>query len=366
MPTTVYDDLTRAGVSIWLDNLGRAMLISGDLARHVRRRNVVGVTSNPSIFEAALSAGDDYDGQVAQLRAAEVDAAAAAEFITVADVREACDQLLDVWRASTGRDGRVSLEVDPRSADDSDAMTRQALGLARLVNRPNLMVKIPATDAGLTAITNTTGEGVSVNVTLIFSADRYRQVTEAYLNGLERAVANGHPLPSIHSVASFFVSRIDTEVDRRLDQLEPAPAHLRGTAAIAMAVSAYEHFQVSLESPRWLALLRQGAQVQRLLWASTGVKDPTYAATRYVTGLVAPHTVSTMPEATLKAVQDVTTPITDTVTPSYARARQALDDLTTSGIDLADVAATLELEGVTRFVTAWESLLARLADQLSG
>ena len=362
---TVYDELTRAGVSIWLDDLGRAMLLNGDLARLVRRRNVVGLTSNPSIFEAALSAGDDYDGEVAQLSAAGVDAVAAAEFITVADVREACDQLLGVWRASTGRDGRVSLEVDPRAAADSEVMTRQAIRLARLVNRPNLMVKIPATEAGLTAITKVIGEGISVNVTLIFSADRYRQVTRAYRDGLELAAANGHPLPSIHSVASFFVSRIDTEVDRRLDLLESTPVQLRGTAALAMAVGAYEHFVSSLESRRWLDLQRQGAQVQRLLWASTGVKDPTYAATKYVTGLVAPNTVSTMPKPTLEAVQDIASPISDAVTPAYSAARRTLEGLSAAGVDLTDVAATLEREGVTRFVTARDSLLARLDHQLS-
>jgi transaldolase len=360
----MYDALTRAGVSIWLDNLNRAMLSSGDLARLVRRRNVVGLTTNPSIFEAALASAGDYDGEVAQLRAARVAAAAAAEFITVRDVREACDQLLGVWRASTGRDGRVSLEVDPRAAADSGAMTSQAIRMASLVNRPNLMVKIPATDAGLTAITNATGEGISVNVTLIFSVTRYAQVANAYMDGLELAAANGHPLPSIQSVASFFVSRIDTEVDRRLGLLDPAPANLRGTAAIAMAVRAYEHFQATLESPRWLELQRQGGQLQRLLWASTGVKDPAYSTTKYVTGLVAPHTVSTMPHATLEAVPDIEPPITDTVTTTYERAHRTLEELTAATVDLADVAATLEREGVTKFVNAWESLLARLQDQL--
>ena len=362
---TVYDDLTRAGVSIWLDNLNRAMLVNGDLARHVGRRNVVGLTSNPSIFEAALSVGNDYDGAVAQLAAAGVHADAAAELITVRDVQEACDQLLGVWRASTGRDGRVSLEVDPRSAADAGAMTRQAIRLSGLVNRPNLMVKLPATDAGLSAITRVTGEGVSVNVTLIFSADRYQHVVEAYLEGLELAATNGHPLPSIHSVASFFVSRIDHEVDRRLGLLSPAPTHLRGTAAVAMAVGAYERFRASLESPRWLRLQRQGAQPQRLLWASTGVKDPAYAPTKYVTGLVASHTVSTLPEATLGAVQEIPSAVTDTVTPTYDDARRARQELTAAGVDLADVAATLQREGVTTFVTAWESLLARLDHQLS-
>lgn len=368
MPTTVYDDLTLAGVSIWLDSLSRAILTSGDLARHVGRRNVVGVTTNPTIFEAALADGIHYDSQVAQLRAAGVDATAAAEVITVQDVQEACDQLLGVWRASTGRDGRVSLEVDPRAAADADAMTSQAIHLTHLVDRPNLMVKIPATDAGLTAITRATGAGISVNVTLIFSTARYAQVTEAYLDGLELAKADGHPLASIQSVASFFVSRIDTEVDRRLSELESPPPHLRGMAAVAMAIRAYEHFQNSVESPRWLGLQRQGAQVQRLLWASTGVKDPAYSATRYVTHLVAPHTVSTMPPATLQAVAQIAAqiaaPIADAVTTNYDWARATLEEVAAAGVDLDDVATTLERDGVTKFVTAWESLLTRLEHQL--
>jgi transaldolase len=364
MPTTVYDDLTLAGVSIWLDSLSRAMLTSGDLARHVGRRNVVGVTSNPTIFESALADGSHYDSQVAQLRAVGVDAAGVAEVITVRDVQEACDQLLGVWRASTGRDGRVSLEVDPRAADEADAMTSQAIRLTHLVDRPNLMVKIPATDAGLDAITRATGAGISVNVTLIFSANRYAQVAQAYMDGLELAKADGHPLASIQSVASFFVSRIDTEVDRRLAGLESPPAHLRGKAAVAMAIRAYEHFQNSVQSLRWLALQRQGAQVQRLLWASTGVKDPAYSTTRYVTHLVAPHTVSTMPPATLEAVAQIAAPINDAVTPNYAWAHSRLDEVSRAGVDLRDVAATLEREGVAKFVTAWEALLARLELQL--
>lgn len=364
MTWTVFDDLTCAGVSIWLDNLNRAMLVNGDLRRHAERRNVVGVTSNPSIFEAALSDGSHYDSQVQQLRAAGVDAAGAAEIITVRDVQEACDQLLGAWRASTGRDGRVSLEVDPRAAADADAMTSQAIRLSHLVDRPNLMVKIPATDAGLTAITRATGAGISVNVTLIFSAHRYAQVTRAYMDGLELAAANGHPLAPIHSVASFFVSRIDTEVDRRLGMLDSPPAHLRGKAAVAMAVTAYEHFQDSRESPRWLELQRRGAQVQRLLWASTGVKDPAYSMTRYVRYLVAPHTVSTMPPATLEAVSQIAAPVTDAVTPNFQWARSTLEALTAAGVDLGDVAATLEREGVAKFVTAWDSLLALLSGQI--
>jgi transaldolase len=364
MTLTVYDDLTRAGVSIWLDTLSRAILVNGDLRRHAERRNVVGVTSNPAIFEAALSDGSYYDSQVAQLRAAGVDTAGAAEVITVRDVQEACDQLLGVWRASTGRDGRVSLEVDPRAAADADAMTSQAIRLSHLVDRPNLMMKVPATDAGLAAITRATGEGISVNVTLIFSADRYAQVAQAYMDGLELALANGHSLAGIHCVASFFVSRIDTEVDRRLDGLQAAPAHLRGKAAVATAITAYEHFQNSVQSRRWLGLQRRGAQVQRLLWASTGVKDPAYSTTRYVTHLVAPNTVSTMPPATLEAVAQIATPIVDAVTPNFAWARSLLEEVTRAGVDLRDVAATLEREGVAKFVTAWDALLARLDRQL--
>ena len=364
MTRTVLDDLVSAGVSIWLDAISRSMVTTGVLRRYVEDRNVVGVTSNPAIFEAAVSEETDYAAQIAQLRASGVGPEAAAEAITVRDVQLACDQLLSVWRASTGRDGRVSLEVDPRSAADAPAMTRQAARLWRLVERPNLMVKIPATDAGLGAISQATAQGISVNVTLVFSAQRYAEVAGAYMEGLEQALANGYQLSAIHSVASFFVSRLDSEADQRLAALGSTAAGLRGTAGLAMAIAAYEHFQETQASHRWLALQRQGAQTQRLLWASTGVKDPAYPQTKYVTGLVAPQTVSTLPQSTLEAAAQLTGHIRATMPASFDVSRQARDALRRAGVDLDDAAATLEREGIQKFVTAWELLLARLASQL--
>lgn len=360
MTLTAFDELAKAGVTIWLDSLNRAMLTNGELRRLIETFNVAGVTSNPSIFQAALSDMGPYETQLKQLRGEHAGPEQAAEAITVADVQQACDRLLPVWRASTGRDGRVSLEVDPRSAHDADAMTRQAVHLTHLVHRPNLMVKIPATDAGLTTITRATAHGISVNVTLIFSPHRYAQVAKAYLHGLEQAHADGHSLSTIHSVASFFVSRLDTEVDHRLDKTDGSPNSLRGGAGLALAAAAHEQLQHLLESSRWLALQRHGAQPQRLLWASTGVKDPTFEPTKYVTGLVTANTVNTMPPATLTAVAQLTGPFHDAVTGSYEGASKVLRQLTSAGIDVDDVATTLERQGVATFVTAWESLLTRL------
>ncbi|HET8643266.1 MAG TPA: transaldolase, partial [Pseudonocardiaceae bacterium] len=279
--------LTEAGVSIWLDDLSRRRLTSGNLVQLVRDKHVTGITSNPTIFAAALSEASDYDEQVRELaeRGASVDDTVRA--VTTADVREACDVMREVWERTDRVDGRVSLEVDPRLAHETERTCAEAADLWKTVDRPNLLIKIPATDAGLPAITRTLGDGISVNVTLIFSVERYRQVMDAFMAGLERAGANGHDLRGMGSVASFFVSRVDTEVDRRIDALNSSEAtQLRGTAAVANAKLAYAAYQEAFGTDRWRALAAEGAKPQRPLWASTGTKDPTYSDTKYVTELV--------------------------------------------------------------------------------
>ena len=288
--------LANNGVSVWLDDLSRNMIAGGDLTRLVRDLGVVGVTTNPTIFAAALSRGDAYDAQVAQLAASGADVDAAVFAITTDDVRAACDLLRPVFDATGGQDGRVSIEVDPRLARDTQATIEAARTLWRTVDRPNVMIKIPATVEGLPAISTVLGEGINVNVTLIFALDRYRAVMNAFLTGLEQARLHGVDLSTIHSVASFFVSRVDTEIDGRLDALGTEEARaLRGEAAIANARLAYQAFEEIFATPRWANLADDGAHKQRPLWASTGVKDPAYPDTMYVTELVAPGTVNTMP-----------------------------------------------------------------------
>ena len=354
-------DLSAAGVSIWLDDLDRGRLTSGGLAALVAGSSVVGVTTNPSIFEKAIVGGAaEYADQVHDLAVRGVDIGEAVRAMTAFDVRWACDVLAGAHQASGGVDGRVSIEVDPRLARDTAATIAEAKALHWTVDRPNLLVKIPATVEGLPAITEVLAAGVSVNVTLIFSVDRYRGVLDAWLTGLERARDAGHDLSTLESVASFFVSRVDTEVDRRL----PADSPLRGTAAIANARVAHEAFTEVLAGERWQALAALGAHPQRPLWASTGVKDPTYLDTRYVVDLVTHGVVNTMPEATMDAVRDHGDIVGDTVVPQYAAAHAALDALTAAGIDLVDVVTVLEEEGVDKFVKAWESLLASVQTAL--
>ncbi|HEV7908307.1 MAG TPA: transaldolase [Pseudonocardiaceae bacterium] len=357
--------LTEAGVSIWLDDLSRERLQTGNLAKLVSDYNVVGVTTNPTIFAAALSKGESYDEQVRALAARGADTHAAVREITTDDVRDACDVFRDIWERTDGIDGRVSIEVDPRLAHDQERTAAEALDLWKTVDRPNLMVKIPGTIEGLPAITRTLAEGVSVNVTLIFSPDRYRDVMEAYLSGLEQAKANGHDLKTIQSVASFFVSRVDTEVDKRLDAIGTQDAKaLRGQAAIANARLAYAAYQETFTGPRWEALVADGARPQRPLWASTGVKDPNYPDTRYVDELVAPGVVNTMPEKTLYAVADHGHIVGDTVTGRAAEAQKVFDGLREAGIDMDDVFAVLEREGVEKFEKSWEELLETVTSQL--
>jgi transaldolase len=363
------EQLTQAGVSIWLDDLSRERLRSGNLADLVATRGVVGVTTNPTIFAAALSKGDAYDAQLAELAPAGTDAAAveaAVERITTDDVRAAADLLRPLYDATDGVDGRVSIEVDPRLAHDTDKTVAEALDLWKTVDRPNLLVKIPATEAGIPAITRTLAEGVSVNVTLIFSVERYRAVMAAYLDGLEQAKANGHDVAGIHSVASFFVSRVDSEVDKRLDAIGTDEAKaLRGKAAVANARLAYAAFQETFSGARWDELAAAGAHAQRPLWASTGVKNPDYSPTLYVDELVVADTVNTMPENTLDAVAEHSDLRGDTVTGTAAAAQQVFDDLAAVGIDIDDVFITLENEGVEKFEKSWEELLDSVKSQLS-
>lgn len=349
--------LASHGVSVWLDDLSRELVRSGDLERLVAR-GVVGVTSNPTIFASALAKGNAYDDQVAELRAQGADLETAVTAITTTDVREACDVLAPVYESTQGVDGRVSLEVDPRLAHDTAGTVAQARELFRLVDRPNVMIKIPATVEGLPAITTALSEGISVNVTLIFSLDRYRAVLNAWLDGLERAAEAGRDLSSIHSVASFFVSRVDATVDKALDALGTDEAGaLRGRAAVANARLAYQAFEEMLASTRWSDLADAGAHPQRPLWASTGVKDPAYPDTKYVVDLVAPDTVNTMPGATLAATEDHAEVAGDTVRDTYGEASDTLDAVERLGVGYADVVDGLEKEGVQKFEASWGELL---------
>ncbi|MGV9247358.1 transaldolase [Streptomyces sp. NPDC003710] len=359
--------LSDAGVSIWLDDLSRKRIASGNLAELLATKHVVGVTTNPSIFQAAIGSGEGYEEQLADLAERGVTVEEAVRMMTTADVRAAADILRPVYEATDGRDGRVSIEVDPRLAHRTRATVAEARQLAWLVDRPNVMIKIPATEAGLPAITEVIGQGISVNVTLIFSLERYRQVMDAYLAGLEKAGAAGLDLSAIHSVASFFVSRVDSEIDKRLTKLGTDEAlALRGRAALANARLAYEAYEEVFAGERWLALAEAGATRQRPLWASTGVKDPAYKDTLYVDELVAPGTVNTMPEATLDATADHGDIQGDTVTGGYARARADLAAVERLGISYDEVVKQLEDEGVAKFEVAWQDLLDAVTTSLKG
>jgi transaldolase len=349
--------LADQGVSIWLDDISRERLTTGHLARLAQDKHVAGVTSNPTIFAAAVSDAEDYADQVAELAVRGVDIGEAVRLITTFDVRWACDVLRSVYDRTDGLDGRVSIEVDPRLAGRTDASIAEAKALWWLVDRPNLMVKIPATRAGLPAITAGIAAGVSINVTLIFSLERYAEVMDAYLTGLEQALDAGHDLAGIRSVASFFVSRVDTEVDKRLDAVggEDAKA-LRSKAAVANARLAYRRFEEVFSSPRWRRLADRGANLQRPLWASTSVKDPGLPDTMYVTELVAPDTVNTMPEKTMEATADHADISGDAIRPNYSDADQVMERLAAVGIDMDDVVQVLEEEGVAKFEKSWQEL----------
>ncbi|MFI9775263.1 transaldolase [Streptomyces sp. NPDC051956] len=363
---TPLKSLAGEGVSIWLDDLSRKRIESGNLAELIENSHVVGVTTNPSIFQAAIGSGEGYEEQLADLATRGVTVDEAVRMMTTADVRAAADILRPVYDATQGRDGRVSIEVDPRLAHDTVATVAEAKQLSWLVDRPNVMIKIPATKAGLPAITEVIGLGISVNVTLIFSLDRYKAVMDAYLAGLEKAQAAGIDLAGIHSVASFFVSRVDAEIDKRLDQVGTDVAEsLRGRAALANARLAYEAYEEVFASERASKLEAAGANKQRPLWASTGVKDPAYKDTLYVDELVAPGTVNTMPEATLKATADHGVITGDTVTGGYEQARADLKAVDALGISYDEVVQQLEDEGVAKFDVAWNDLLGTVAGRLA-
>ncbi|MFE6685341.1 transaldolase [Streptomyces sp. NPDC057743] len=356
--TDALKRLSDEGVAIWLDDLSRKRITSGNLAELIDQQHVVGVTTNPSIFQKAISSGDGYQQQVADLAARKVTVEEAIRMITTADVRDAADVLRPVFDATGGQDGRVSIEVDPRLAHHTAATIAEAKQLAWLVDRPNTLIKIPATKAGLPAITEVIGLGISVNVTLIFSLERYREVMDAYLAGLEKAKAAGLDLSEIRSVASFFVSRVDTEIDKRLEKLGTDEAKaLKGKAALANARLAYQAFEEVFSSDRWAALDKAGANKQRPLWASTGVKDPAFKDTLYVDELVAPGTVNTMPEATLEATADHGEITGDTVRGTYTAAKADLDAIAALGISYDDVVQLLEDEGVEKFEASWNDLL---------
>ena len=357
--------LSEFGVSVWLDDLSRELLAGGELRKLIDEYHVVGVTSNPTIFASALAKGDRYEEQVRALAARGADVETTVFEITTDDVRSACDVFLPVYEATNHVDGRVSIEVDPRLARDTEKTIDAARSLWTTVDRPNAMIKIPATAEGLPAITQAISEGISVNVTLIFSLERYRAVMNAFVTGLEQARDNGVDIATIASVASFFVSRFDTEVDKRLDAMGSDEAkELRGKAAIANARLAYQAYEEVIGSQRWKTLVDAGAHVQRPLWASTGVKDPAYPDTMYVTELVAPDIVNTMPGKTLDAVADHGEIAGETIRGRYDEARQVLDRLERLGISYAEVTELLEREGVDKFEKSWAELLQTVTDEL--
>ena len=364
--TDTLKALSEAGVSIWLDDLSRQRINSGNLATLIREWYVVGVTSNPTIFAHAVVHAEDYAEQVKQLAARGASVDEAVREITVADVQQACDVFSGTWEVTGGVDGRVSLEVSPQLAHDTDATLAQAGELWKLVDRPNVMIKIPATVEGLPAITGALADGISVNVTLVFSVARHREVMAAFFTGLEQASANGYDVARIASVASFFVSRVDTEVDKRLEAIGTEKAlALRGQAAVANARLAYAAYQQEFGTQRWAQLKQAGARPQRPLWASTGVKNPAYPDTKYVTELIAPGVVNTMPENTLLALADHGTVPGDQVSGTAEAAQRTFDELAEVGIDLDDVFDVLEREGVEKFIASWTELGETVAGQLA-
>lgn len=358
--------LSDVGVSIWLDDLSRTRLTSGSLAQMLVTDSVVGVTTNPSIFDNAITGGsDEYDQQIADAKARNLSVDEAIRTMTTFDVRWACDVLRGAYDASNGYDGRVSIEVDPRMARATEATIAEAQALHWTVDRENVLIKIPATVEGLPAITKTIAAGISVNVTLIFSVARYLEVMDAWMAGLEAAKAAGKDLSKIHSVASFFVSRVDSTIDKALEKIgTPEAEALKGDAGIANARLAWAAYEQMRATDRWQALAAAGAVLQRPLWASTGVKDPAYADDRYVVDLAGPGCVNTMPEATLNAVKDHGNVHGDSLDGTATSAQQTFDDLAAVGVDLPAVFDELETEGVDKFVQAWEALIENVAQAL--
>ena len=362
---TAIDDLYNLGTSTWLDDLSRERIATGNLDEVKKAKSIVGVTTNPAIFASAMGSGTHYDEQLTELKEAGVTVDDAVYAMSVKDVQDACDLFRDTFEATGGKDGRVSIEVDPRYAADEAKTIAQAKELWELVGRDNLMIKIPATDESLPAVTAALAEGISVNVTLIFSVERYQQVIDAYKDGIRKAAANGHDVSTIHSVASFFVSRMDTEVDKRLETIGTDEAlALRGKAGVANARLAYALFQKEFGADV-IDKLPEDANKQRPLWASTGVKNPDYPATMYVTELAGPDTVNTMPEKTIDAVLEQGGVDGDTLTGTEAASREVFAKLREVGIDVDDVVATLEREGVDKFVDAWQELLNSMTARLA-
>ncbi|MBM6623435.1 transaldolase [Micrococcaceae bacterium RIT802] len=355
-PTSQLSD---AGVSIWLDDLSRERLSSGSLQNLIDEKNVVGVTTNPSIFQAAITSGTDYDSKIEELAAQGASTEETIFEITTTDVADACELFAPIAAATNGVDGRVSIEVDPRLAWDTEGTIAEAKKLYEKVDKDNVLIKIPATLEGLAAITATLAEGISVNVTLIFSLERYRAVINAFQTGIKLAKENGHDLSTIHSVASFFVSRVDTEIDKRLDAIGTDEAKaLKGKAGVANARLAYQVYEELFGTERWAVLAEAGARPQRPLWASTGVKDPAYPDTLYVTELAAADVVNTMPEKTLDATFDHGVVTGDTITGTYQQAKEVLNALEGLGISYDEVVGILETEGLDKFVASWKELLA--------
>ena len=350
-------ELSEQGVSVWIDSLSREMLETGELARLMKEDAVVGVTSNPTIFQKALGTGDWYDERLAEVLKTEDDPTEIFLQLAMDDIRDACDLMRPVWDAGNGKDGYVSLEVDPTLAYDREATFEQAMRLHAEVDKPNLLVKIPATEPGLGAIEDCIAKGKSINVTLIFSLERYAAVAEAYIKGLERLVAAGGDPTKVASVASFFVSRVDTEADRRLEEIGGQAKRLEGKLAIANAKLAYEHWQQVFSGPRWEFLAGKGGTTQRCLWASTSTKNPEYRDVMYVEDLIGPETVNTKPAETVVAFQDHGKVVPNTITEGLAEARKLLERLAEVGVDYDDVVATLEAEGVQKFADSFEQLL---------
>jgi transaldolase len=364
MPSPTLSPLHRLstlGQSVWIDSLSREWIRGGHLRRLIDDDAVVGATSNPTIFQKAMSAGDAYDEQLREIASSDVEQA----FWTLAeqDIREACDTFRPTWESTLTRDGYVSIEVDPRLAYDSLGTFNEAIRLHETVDRPNLLVKIPATKPGLAAIEDSIAKGRSINITLIFSLRRYAEVAESYIRGLERLVAEGGDPAKVVSVASFFVSRIDTEADRRLEELDPARENLKGRLAVANAKLAYRHYQHTFQGPRWEYLAGKGATPQRVLWASTSTKNPAYPDTLYVDELIGPDTINTMPEETIRAFQDHGTP-RPTLGEGLAEAQSVFDELAVAGVDYDDVTDTLEREGIEKFEDSFRDLLDALASKL--
>ena len=355
MSSNPLAQLSANGVSIWLDDLSRSRIVSGNLKDLITSRSVSGVTTNPTIFAGALAKGEGYQDQVSELAASGADATSAIFAITTKDVADACDIFAGVYTSTNGFDGRVSIEVEPGLANDAAGTIKQAKELFAAVDRENVMIKIPATKPGLAAITAVIAEGISVNVTLIFSLSRYREVIAAYIDGVKLAKANGHDVSKIHSVASFFVSRVDTEIDKRLEAA--GKPELKSKAALANARLAYEVFEQEFSTDAWSALAEAGANVQRPLMASTGVKDPALLDTLYVTELVAPQLVNTMPEKTMEAVFDHGVVPAASITNNYEAARDVLAAVAAAGVSLDDATQLLEDEGVEKFIISWGELV---------